>query len=359
MRASQLLAVGCVVAACLMMGTAVGEEVFATDLMLSGTGESAADPAPSSDCMPDCSCCDMGDLCCGPVWTFRAGALIMDRSTPDDRPLVTNSFRRGGTNLLDAGEFDFDFRGGWELSAIRHNIRCSCWDLEARYARIDGWQSTRDYVLSQTGSVVQYRTPLGNVAFPALVGGTYKSHFDSFELNLRRPIGCTGVTVLGGFRFAELDERGTTVFRVTDPGPTQNVATSQIGAINDLYGFQIGADATLWQWCCLSLDGKVRAGVYSNQAVSRVAHLQTGGPTWTARDEDTNTAFLGEVGLTGTCQLTDDLSLTAGYQVMWLSGVAVAGDQVASADPLAGTATVDTTGSPFYHGANVGLEYCW
>ncbi|HUT87957.1 MAG TPA: hypothetical protein VMY37_00530 [Thermoguttaceae bacterium] len=339
-----------------LLGTAVGEEVFVTDAELTGFAEPPVDEAYSTNDVADC--CELDNLCCGPVWTVTAGALIMDRSTPDDAVLVTDSLQAGGNVLLDAGEFDFDFRGGWELGAIRHNFRCTCWDLEARYARIDGWRSVRDFVFSPYGSVVHYRTPIGNTAFSALVGAAYESHFDSLELNLRRPIGCGGLTLLAGFRFAELDERGMTILRVTDPGALENLATSQIGAINDLYGFQLGADGCLWQWCCLSLDGKLRAGVYSNRAVNSVTHVQTGAPeAWGSRARDNQAAFLGELGLTGTCQLTDGVALRAGYQLTWLEGVAVASDQVAVSDPVFGTATVDTDGGVLYHGAVISLEF--
>ena len=331
-----------------------GEEVLVSDIELTGFAQPPEDEAYSTKDVADC--CDLGYLCCDPVWTVTAGSLFMDRSTPDDAVLVTDSF---GEVLLDAGEFDFDFRGGWELGAIRHNVCCACWDLEARYARIDGWRAVRDFVFSPSGSVVHYRTPIGSdPRLPSLVGAAYESHFDSLEVNVRQPIGCGGLTLLAGFRFAELDERGMTILRVTDPGPQQNVSTSQIGAINDLYGFQFGADGCLWQWCCLSLDGKLRAGIYANRAVNSVTHVQTAVPdVWASRACDGQAAFLGELGLTGTCQLSDRLALRAGYQVMWLAGVAVASDQVAVSDPWAGAATVDTTGSPLYHGVMISMEF--
>jgi hypothetical protein len=377
------IAVASLVATLILLGTAAADEffatdavdeVFVTDAILTDVEPPPVDKAYSPenvadsfcDAADDCGCdaadgcgCDAADGCCCPAWTFTAGSLIMDRSTPDDAVLVTDSFGEWGNVLLDANEFAFNFRAGWEFSAIRHNLRCTCWDLEARYARIDGWRAVRDPVFSPYGSVVRYATPLGNPYFPAMVSAGYESHFDSLELNLRRPTGCGWLTLLGGFRFAELDERGMTIFRVTDPESAQpNVVSSEVGAINDLYGFQLGADARLWQWCCLSVDGKLRAGVYYNRAVGSVVHSQSSvDQAWAVRDRDSQTAFLGELGLTGTCQLTDALAVTAGYQVMWLAGVAVASDQLAVSDPYFGTSTVDTSGSPFYHGAVISLEY--
>jgi len=351
------IAVGSLVATFILLGTAVGAEVFVSDMELTGFAEPPADVAYLTGELG--SCCGLDDACCGsvmcccPVWTVTAGTLIMDRSTPDDPVLVTDAL---GETLLDANELDFDFRGGWEVGAIRHNVWCTCWDLEAHYARIDGWRAVRDYVYSPNGSMVRYAgTPIGS-RLPSLVGAVYESHFDSLELNLRQPIGCGALTLLAGFRFAELDERGMNIFQVTDIGQGQSVATTRVGAINDLYGFQFGADSCMWQRGCLSLDGKLRAGVYSNRAVNSVLHV-SGTGAWATRARQCQTSFLGELGLTGTCQLSDDWALKAGYQVMWLEGVALAPDQIGASNPVAGVARVDTRGGVFYHGAVIGLEF--
>ena len=58
------------------------------------------------------------------------------------------------------------------------------------------------------------------------------------------------------------------------------------------------------------------------------------------------------------CQLTDHLALMLGYQTMWIEGVAVLPAQLDDlAVPLLGD--LDMSGSPFYHGANLGLRLDW
>lgn len=359
MRNAMSIAVGSLVATFILLGTAVGAEVFVTDMELTGFAEPPPPPPDAAYPTEDvASCCDLDDACCGsamgcgPVWTVWAGSLIMDRSTPDDAVLVTDAF---GETLLDAHDFDFDFRGGWEVGAIRHNVGCTCLDLEARYARIDGWRAVRDFVYSPYGWVVPYAgTPIGDTRSPALVGGVYESHFDSMELNLRQSLYCGALTLVGGFRFAELDERGMSILNVSNQG----LATTRVGAINDLFGIQGGADARFWQCGCLSLDGKLRAGIYTNKAVSTVFQPQTSSPEILAsRASQCQSSFLGELGLTGTCQLTEDWALRAGYEVMWLDNVAVASDQIAVSNPAAGVAAVDTHGSVLYHGAMFTLVF--
>jgi len=320
------------------------------------TDESCSEPCrEATDACGDEPCCDLSDCCYCPTWTFTAGALLMERTSPDDAVLVTETDDPASTEILNARDFDFDWRGGWELSAIRHNVRCSCWDLEARYFRIDGWRAVCGRFLSQPGAYQQYVIPIGNDEVPVEVSAIYESHLDGFELNLRRPVGSGRLTVLGGFRFVELDECGLTV--TYDMGPGLNVATHQVRAINDLYGFQLGADACVWQTGWLSVDALFRAGAYGNRAVNSALVTQVVGPSFASRAADDHAAFLGELGLTGTCQLADSLALTAGYRLMWLEGVAVAPDQVGVSDPASGVATVDTGGSPLYHGVVISLEY--
>jgi hypothetical protein len=67
-------------------------------------------------------------------------------------------------------------------------------------------------------------------------------------------------------------------------------------------------------------------------------------------------AFLGEVELSSTLQITHWLAATGGFQGMWLEGVALAPGQVPVSNPGAGTATVNMDGSLFYHGGFLRLE---
>lgn len=70
--------------------------------------------------------------CCDPVWTVRAGAIAMQRSRPTSAVLVTDSFDPGGNVILNANQFHFNYKVGFEVSAIRHRVLGSCWDLEGR-----------------------------------------------------------------------------------------------------------------------------------------------------------------------------------------------------------------------------------
>ena len=290
-----------------------------------------------------------------PRWTFEAGALMLHRSRPEHAVLMSDAFAPGGNVLVDAADFDFDFRGGFEVGLVHRNLLGSIWDLEARYFRVDGWQAALGPIVSPGGAVVHYVTPVGNTAFPATVSGTYASHLDSLELNLGRPVLGSWLSVFGGFRFLELDERSLTFTQ--DVGPGLNLATFDNGAINDLYGFQLGADARLWRRGPLSVECLVKAGVYDNRAVNRVAVAQQVGPAFSCRAQTDRAAFVGETALTAAYRFGDGWAVRAGYQLLWLEGMATASNQIAASDPVGGTARVDASGGLFYHGALVSLEF--
>jgi len=319
--------------------------------------ESVVDEAygVTDDCCGVPSGCNVGNCCPCPSWCIEGGALLIDRSRPRSAVLATDSPQTGGNVMLDADDYDFDFRGGFEVSAIRRNVRRTCWDLEARYFRVDGWEARQPIAYATGGLWSQYAQPIGDSGAVAYAS-VYQSDLDGFELNLRRPVGCGWLTVLGGFRFVELDELSLTA--VGELGPRGALRTHRVGAINDLYGFQLGADASLFERGCFSIDTLFRAGVYGNLAVNSVSIRGPGAPNLASRAKDHCTSFVGELGLTGACQLTDCMTLTAGYRLTWLDEVAVAPDQLAVSNPLSGTATVDTDGSPYYHGVVISLEYC-
>lgn len=85
--------------------------------------------------------------------------------------------------------------------------------------------------------------------------------------------------------------------------------------------------------------------------------LPPGTPLFTpVNQRDNNTALLGEIGLFGVYQLTDAIAIRAGYQLMWLDGVALASEQVQTTNFATGT---DVQGDVFFHGALIGVEARW
>ncbi len=126
---------------------------------------------------------------------------------------------------------------------------------------------------------------------------------------------------------------------------------------NYLYGYQLGTEANLWDaGGRLRLDGFLKAGIYGN--FTRF-NLDGEGTYFAASGTATHrrTSFLGELGLTANYRLTPHCSAVAGYEVMWIEGVVLAGDAIAAMQNFDGDLLWN--GGAFYHGALAGLTFTW
>jgi len=329
--------------------------------------ESMGGDASSKDAKDDFGkmdkCCGPCD-CCAPLWTVRAGAIFLKREEPTARTLFTNF--SGATELMNAEGFDFETQTGFDFYAKRRLGQCS--GVEVRYFGVDSWsadQSASNPTSFANGGFLLQPAPggLANLLFGVPIVGTTidataLSRLHSTEINLTRDV-TDRLTVLAGFRWVELHEefRADANYSVPFFGPQQWNIDSSVD--NHMYGFQLGAAATLLDWRRFSLEGNLKAGVYYNRAdvdasITRPASFLD----LAASQKTDHTAFLGELGLVGAVQLTDCLSVRAGYQITWIEGVAVATDQFTTLIPSGGD-EINVGGSPMYHGALVSLEVVW
>ena len=290
------------------------------------------------------ACCDHA------TWTIRAGAIFLDRSQPDNGLL---SFELGGPPpaLVSAQDFNFDFEPGFEMGAIRHGVLDTDVALEVRYLEVDNWAATTPPATT-TFPVFNYATGFFFGPPGSAITGTYEAELQSIEVNARRQVG-DYIQVLVGLRHVQLDE-ALTLTETLGGGP----GIASTAARNNLIGAQLGADMALFSRERFSLEALVKAGIYANSASNNTAVTLGGVPALPGSTAGANeAAFLGEFGVTGLYQLTDCLSLRASYQILWTDGIATASEQFAVSDPAAGTANINNTDSPYYHGAFVGLQF--
>lgn len=123
-----------------------------------------------------------------------------------------------------------------------------------------------------------------------------------------------------------------------------------------MYGFQTGAESSLFRWGQLEIDGDLKGGVYGNYIRGSLdghgTHFDVDGVATAS-----HTSFVGEIGLTANYRVSRHLSVYGGYQVMWLEGVALAGDYAIAM--VNQDTDGDAFGSAFYHGAQAGLQCRW
>lgn len=328
-------------------------DVFLTS-MLQEWSEERSVPDAGYDTLDDVgfgcdSCCDVGcDSCCTSGcrrWTLALDALFLKRSDAKDG--------RKEKTLNDAVDFDTDT--GWRLTAS-HCLK-SGRDIEFSYLSFDTvgaspfWGQGEQYTIVvvrpvyESDGTLRWVQEARSINTPAR--RRYASDLDSAEINLRHSLdGCTDL--LAGVRWIQLDEN------LVDHDTSS--AYAGMGTENDLWGFQLGVESLLAKQCngCLEWRAGLKAGLYTNHTAQQMTE-----PYSFSHGSDNETAFCGELTLTGAYRMTDDLSFRVGYQMLWLAGVAVASDQppLGLIDGPGDRFPVDADGDLFYHGALVGLEY--
>lgn len=134
---------------------------------------------------------------------------------------------------------------------------------------------------------------------------------------------------------------------------------------NRLNGMQAITEMQWLESDRFALGGFGKAGVYYNSASGSISEQYVGSgsnsSTYTRSliDEKSAVSFLGHAGVTGRLHLRRNVSIVAGYEAVYLAGLALAPDQVhAVSTPITGAASLDlrTDGTMFIHGGRLGLE---
>ncbi|MBC7819294.1 MAG: hypothetical protein IAG10_20600 [Planctomycetaceae bacterium] len=147
--------------------------------------------------------------------------------------------------------------------------------------------------------------------------------------------------------------------------PDQLVFSSSTRAANQLNGVQATMDATFLESEYFQLGGYAKAGVYHNRARGSVSEVYQALNNVQSRytrnlnDSQDRIAFAGNLGITGTVFLRDNLRLFGGYELMYLSGVALAPDQAGGIrTDISNVTSLDlqSHGQALFHGGRVGIE---
>ncbi len=253
-------------------------------------------------------------------------------------------------------------------------------DHTVEFTVFGGGNWEQDRVLSSStanGLFVPFIIDGGNRSFNASTRQTinYASNLDSFEFNyrVRQRLGHDQLIMdpnggwhraansgferdyLAGLRFLQLGEkfnwRAEDIINMGDDG------SYLIRTNNNLFGFQMGVGLT-YQASRWSIGARAKGGVFLNDALGR-SNLN-----FTADDTDdadlrlraNELSFVGEFGLQGRFHVLPNVSLRAGYDMMLITSQALAPNQ---ATFITDYSFLNTTGTPFYHGASFGFEWYW
>jgi hypothetical protein len=327
-----------------------------------------------ADQSPCAGCCEAGGCqsCCCPRWTASADFIILDRIGGTSQTLVSRVpgyvtpeelRRNSGVEVLNGNDFQQGFSAGPRVGLTRHGD-CG-YDWELSYFQIDGWSSFRPIGPDDPPDWLIMRAPGGFLQTQdnketQMMTWEYGSRLYNAEFNVRWNPN-NNVTMLAGFRWMNLGEN---LVGTLSPLPSElsNWDFWNTTTTNNLFGFQIGADGKILERGRFSIDGLLKAGIFDNNAeqtttVSVIAKQLRSGSAST-----NHAAFVGETGLQCKYRVSERLLLRAGYEAIWIEGVALGPGQVQETYvtllPMSAQAIgVNCNSGVFYHGATAGLEY--
>lgn len=285
-----------------------------------------------------------------PHWTGQVDALMLWDGAIASRPLYIDS--SSSLPALDANQLQPAVTAAPRYALMYY--RDACRAIEVNYFELWGFNATRTLPTTAGGYTM---SNLAGYDFSQVdtATATAAGHIKSFEGNLRRSSGGS-IRWITGFRWVEWGQQ----LGITD---TWSSGTDAFDArtLNNLYGWQWGADAMLWNvGGPLRVNGVGKAGVYYNhQAVQSTTYSDGVSTPVALADTRDTVAFVGEVGLNASLAITHWLAWRAGYSVFWLGGLAVPASQLSVTDVVGGTASINTNGSVLLHGVTTGLEARW
>ncbi len=139
----------------------------------------------------------------------------------------------------------------------------------------------------------------------------------------------------------------------------QNDATTD----NSLNGVQFSLEGLIVESENWLFDGFIKAGVYHNQARGAVTETYSGigndnsvyGRTLTS--SQSSVAFVGQTGVGLVYRINDNIRIRGGWEVLFLSGVALAPEQAGAI--IGATYNVENNGSMIANGGNAGFEFVY
>jgi hypothetical protein len=357
----------------------VTERVIGAQAPASGAAESvfSADEAPHDAAPCEAAQSSEPKMAAGsplqPQRYVQAEALFWDRvGMGGDQLLVLDTGALPGEDRrLSTGDLDFHFQPGlrltlgWLPDPCRSRPWCSAWELS--YFGLLDWDA---FGLFDVGADA-VTTGDNDLAIPGVLGlvsnnfygadeirAIYNSELHNLEWNCVKSccFDCrTQMDFLCGFRFLMLQEDFALVATDLQAGRS----AYEISTENYLYGLQAGGRLR-HSGRHVALEVRGKAGLFVNDAQQR-QHVDdypvplrelTGGDGQSA-------AMLAEIGVTLIRPITDVWSLRIGYDVLGLSGVALAPNQLdGTFQPGSGT-SLHTDGWLFLHGAHAGLQASW
>ena len=303
--------------------------------------------------------------CCAPRWfDVHAEWLFWQRDEISDTVDFTTDGILGPV-VLSTDDLNFNEESGFRITGA-YLIGPST-NLEVTYFGTFNWTSSAQ-VTSATDNLFSVFSDFGSLPFNGfqetgqanLHSIAYSSELNNGEVNLRRRWISSNClyhgSYLAGARYLRLRED----FEHFTQSPNGQL-DSIVSTTNNLVGFQIGGDL----YACVSsrfkVGGEVEAGVFGIRAKQETSvNATTTVPPISEFEKNNDVAFVSEASFIALFRVTPRFKIRAGYQLLYINGVALAPENYNTVPPFFGRNTfLDDNGHAFYHGASAGFEWTW
>jgi hypothetical protein len=361
-----------------------------------GCTVATADPEPPAESMVEspqapCSQADIcvplrpafADLHLGGEETYALlGSVYLQRDNQSaGRPLVVDG--PGGPAALHTGGLSSATQPGFRLLYGRARGCDPGWEV----GYLGVWGMFASDTATSANGTLQVAGPLGlqpGVLQAADVArSSYRSSLNSFEVNLFRrwcdggpdrlagepwrrcgPYDRGTFDWLAGFRWAGLDE--TALLAFTPPG-NRGAGLYGVESSSNIFAAQVGARSRMaWERWAFETWGKVAFGGsamgQSQQPIYNSDITVAGEPLLerSARSSrEGGVGFIGDLTFALTYRINETWGLRLGYNLLWLSGVALAPNQFDFSTPPGGGLELHGGSGVYLYGASLGGEARW
>ncbi|MCA9121135.1 MAG: hypothetical protein H6822_17415 [Planctomycetaceae bacterium] len=275
------------------------------------------------------------------LWEVGAGAIFLNRDASYSGAVVVDNSHNP---LMASSALNTGYHGGINVDVTRNCTET--YSLNARFFAIDDWTVNTTATTTNGAWLYGHASP-GSTLITG-IDSIFGSDLYSAELNLVHRHN-EWLDLMAGFRWLSINEN----LNIEFTEGMNPYAEYEGFANNDLYGFQGGAAVNfIDHGGPFTLDGVFKAGIYGNDVGYDGQYVN--GTMTQVRNSSTRVAFAGEIGIMASLLLTDCISVSAGYQLLWVDGLALLGEQFAAID-WATQSGGSTSGNAFYHGAVVNV----
>lgn len=286
-------------------------------------------------------------------WYVQAEFILLDRSVSEIDNTVDFEAEGEDIQLEIENDIDFDFQPGTRLTvghqfAPRDAVEFTFWGLY----NFNFDSDVNVDIPEQFADVLNLNGDLD-----------YDSQLNSFELNYRRSLSPQGdrfqADLLAGLRYVRVDENFELDLISTGSAliPDGTAAELDINVDNNIFGLQIGGDLSYQVADPLNLGLVLKSGLFFNSASQDSDFTNRVGVGPASADGDaseTEITPLVEAGLFLTWNINQDISLRAGYNLLFLGSLIFAPEQFVS--ELEDEEFDDLFRSyNLYHGPSIGL----